>query len=221
MNLARAAQPARLRLIIITVVLAVASVLVMTSRAASARADSSHVFRWDGGTKPVIVLEHGAWAEAAWAVTATRAATASTAVMMRRSLAGRAARARFIGFLSQAGRQRQAYDVHQPRPGPVKCSRRCTGGLSAGSYCWSELPVLPRYECWPRLRLSQVTVLQQQPTCRVPAATGCQTVPRPGARAVSLPGMVRSSTCRSSFRDVMPSLGKIRYRCELMVRWDR
>jgi pimeloyl-ACP methyl ester carboxylesterase len=64
MNLARAAQPARLRLIIIAAVLAVATLVAVTAQAASAHASSSHVFRWGGGPKPTIVLEHGAWADA-------------------------------------------------------------------------------------------------------------------------------------------------------------
>ena len=63
MNLARAARPARLRLIIITALLAVAGLLAVTTQAA-AHASSSHVFRWGGGHKPTIVLEHGAWADA-------------------------------------------------------------------------------------------------------------------------------------------------------------
>jgi pimeloyl-ACP methyl ester carboxylesterase len=64
MNLARAARPARLRLIIITALVAVAGLLAVTAQAGSARASSSHVFRWGGGPKPAIVLEHGAWADA-------------------------------------------------------------------------------------------------------------------------------------------------------------
>jgi pimeloyl-ACP methyl ester carboxylesterase len=63
MNLARAARPTRLRLIIVTVALAVAGLLAAATQAASARTGAQHVFRWDGGTKPVIVLEHGAWAD--------------------------------------------------------------------------------------------------------------------------------------------------------------
>ena len=63
MNLARAARPTRLRLIIVTVALAVAGLLAATTQAVSARTGAQHVSRWDGGTKPVIVLEHGAWAD--------------------------------------------------------------------------------------------------------------------------------------------------------------
>jgi pimeloyl-ACP methyl ester carboxylesterase len=64
LNLARAARPARLRLILMTALLAVAGLLAATTQAASAHASSSHVFRWGGGPKPTIVLEHGAWADA-------------------------------------------------------------------------------------------------------------------------------------------------------------
>ena len=65
MNLARAARPTRPRLIIAATLLAVAGLLATTTtQAASARTGAQHVFRWDGGTKPVIVLEHGAWADA-------------------------------------------------------------------------------------------------------------------------------------------------------------
>jgi len=64
MNLARAARSARLRLIIITAVLAMATLVAVTAQAATAHASSSHVFRSGGGPKPTIVLEHGAWADA-------------------------------------------------------------------------------------------------------------------------------------------------------------
>ena len=64
MSFARAARPARLRLIIVAAILAVAGLLAATSQAASARTDSSRVFSWAGGTRPIIVLEHGAWADA-------------------------------------------------------------------------------------------------------------------------------------------------------------
>jgi pimeloyl-ACP methyl ester carboxylesterase len=59
-----AAHRTRLRLIILAAIVAVAAVLAVTTQAASARPSSSHVFRWSGGHKPVIVLEHGAWADA-------------------------------------------------------------------------------------------------------------------------------------------------------------
>jgi len=63
MNLSRAVHPTRLRLIVLTAVLAVAGLLAAT-QAASARTGGHHVFRWGGETKPTIVLEHGAWADA-------------------------------------------------------------------------------------------------------------------------------------------------------------
>jgi pimeloyl-ACP methyl ester carboxylesterase len=68
MNLARAARSARLRLIITAVLAVVATLVTVTAQAASAHATSSHMFRWGGGSKPTIVLEHGAWADASsWA----------------------------------------------------------------------------------------------------------------------------------------------------------
>jgi pimeloyl-ACP methyl ester carboxylesterase len=54
----------RLRLIVLAAIVAVATVLAVTAQAASARPSTSHVFRSSGGPKPVIVLEHGAWADA-------------------------------------------------------------------------------------------------------------------------------------------------------------
>jgi pimeloyl-ACP methyl ester carboxylesterase len=64
MNFARVARPTRLRLVIITVLLAVATLVGVTAQAASARPANSGVFSWGGGPKPAIVLEHGAWADA-------------------------------------------------------------------------------------------------------------------------------------------------------------
>ena len=64
MNPSRAVHPTRLRLIVLTAVLAVAGLLAATTQAASARTGGHHVFRWGGETKPTIVLEHGAWADA-------------------------------------------------------------------------------------------------------------------------------------------------------------
>ncbi|HXW47526.1 MAG TPA: alpha/beta hydrolase [Streptosporangiaceae bacterium] len=57
-----AASPARQRLIIVTILLALA-VLAAALTGGSARASSSRSFHWSGGTRPVIVLEHGAWAD--------------------------------------------------------------------------------------------------------------------------------------------------------------
>jgi len=72
MNLARAARPTRLRLIIATALLAVAGLLAAT-QAASAHSSRPQAFAWDGGPKPVIVLEHGAWADASsWAAVIAR-----------------------------------------------------------------------------------------------------------------------------------------------------
>ena len=62
MNIPWAAHRTRLILIIFAAVLAVAGVLALTSQGASARASGSQAFHWGGGPKPVIVLEHGAWA---------------------------------------------------------------------------------------------------------------------------------------------------------------
>jgi pimeloyl-ACP methyl ester carboxylesterase len=54
----------RLLLIVLAAVVAAGTVLAVTAQAASARPSSSHVFSWSGGPSPVIVLEHGAWADA-------------------------------------------------------------------------------------------------------------------------------------------------------------
>ena len=54
-----------MRLVIIAAVLAVAILVAVAAQAASAHASRSHVFGWGGGPKPTIVLEHGAWADAA------------------------------------------------------------------------------------------------------------------------------------------------------------
>ena len=68
MNLARAARPARLRLITVTVILAVAGLLAAATQAASADTGGHNAVRSGRGHRPVIVLEHGAWADASsWA----------------------------------------------------------------------------------------------------------------------------------------------------------
>jgi pimeloyl-ACP methyl ester carboxylesterase len=63
MNLLRAVRLTKLRLII-AVALAVATVLAFSSQAAFARPGGPRAFHGNGGTKPVIVLVHGAWADA-------------------------------------------------------------------------------------------------------------------------------------------------------------
>ena len=62
MNITRSAHPARLRVIIMAAVLAVAGLLVTASQVVPASA-TTHA---TGGTgaKPTVVLEHGAWADA-------------------------------------------------------------------------------------------------------------------------------------------------------------
>jgi pimeloyl-ACP methyl ester carboxylesterase len=65
-NLARTVRLTRPRLItaIIAAVLAAAVALALSSQAASARSDGLRPLHGNGGSKPVIVLEHGAWADA-------------------------------------------------------------------------------------------------------------------------------------------------------------
>jgi pimeloyl-ACP methyl ester carboxylesterase len=62
MKVSLAAFPTRPRLVIVTMLLVLAAVVAAVS-SSPARASSSHVFRWAGGVRPVIVLEHGAWAD--------------------------------------------------------------------------------------------------------------------------------------------------------------
>jgi pimeloyl-ACP methyl ester carboxylesterase len=69
MPLPFASRPTRPRLIFIAVVLAVAGLLTAvagqpgSAYAATARTASAGAASWTGGTRPVIVLEHGAWAD--------------------------------------------------------------------------------------------------------------------------------------------------------------
>ena len=64
MNLQWAAHRTRLRLILPTAIVAVATLVALTTQTASAHASSSQVFSWGSGPRPTIVLEHGAWADA-------------------------------------------------------------------------------------------------------------------------------------------------------------
>src|SRR5258707_3199403 len=63
MSISWAVHRTRLLLIIFAAVLAVAGLLALTSQGASARASGSRASHGGGGPKPVIVLEHGAWAD--------------------------------------------------------------------------------------------------------------------------------------------------------------
>ena len=60
MSFHQALRPARLRTIVVAAVLAVTGLLVVTSQGASAHEVAA---AGTGGAKPVIVLEHGAWAD--------------------------------------------------------------------------------------------------------------------------------------------------------------
>jgi len=64
MNLQWAAHRTRLRLILPAAIVAVATLVTVTTQAASAHASSSQVVSWGSGPRPTIVLEHGAWADA-------------------------------------------------------------------------------------------------------------------------------------------------------------
>jgi pimeloyl-ACP methyl ester carboxylesterase len=63
MNAITTARSGRLRLIIVLAVMAMVSLLAAAVAGGSARADNARGFSWAGRTRPVIVLEHGAWAD--------------------------------------------------------------------------------------------------------------------------------------------------------------
>src|SRR5690348_13056344 len=71
MNIARAAQRARLRIIIPALAVAIATLVVPLSQVASAHTTTRAAA--SGGPKPTIVLEHGAWANtASWSAVIQR-----------------------------------------------------------------------------------------------------------------------------------------------------
>jgi pimeloyl-ACP methyl ester carboxylesterase len=63
MNTINTARSTRLRLIIVVAVMAMASLLAVAIAGGAARAASGRGLSWAGRTRPVIVLEHGAWAD--------------------------------------------------------------------------------------------------------------------------------------------------------------
>jgi len=63
MSLSWASRRVRLSLMA-TLALAVSGLLAVTGQAATARGTGPAAYQWTAGTKPVIVLEHGAWADA-------------------------------------------------------------------------------------------------------------------------------------------------------------
>ena len=63
MSVHLSSRPARLRIIIVAAVLAIAGLLFATTQAGSARAAASGATDRSSWAKPVIVLEHGAWAD--------------------------------------------------------------------------------------------------------------------------------------------------------------
>ncbi len=62
MNAVTTARPARLRLVAIAALLALAGLLATALTGGTARAAGPHALTWTGRTRPVVVLEHGAWA---------------------------------------------------------------------------------------------------------------------------------------------------------------
>jgi pimeloyl-ACP methyl ester carboxylesterase len=63
MNALTTARPGRLRLIMVVAVMAMFSLLAAAAAGGAARAANARGLSWAGRTRPVIVLEHGAWAD--------------------------------------------------------------------------------------------------------------------------------------------------------------
>jgi pimeloyl-ACP methyl ester carboxylesterase len=63
MNAITTAHRARLRLVILAAILALTGLLAAAIADGPARAADAHELNWAGKTRPVIVLEHGAWAD--------------------------------------------------------------------------------------------------------------------------------------------------------------
>ena len=63
MNAITTAHPARLRLVIVAAILALVGLLAAVMAGSPARAADAGRLSWAGKTRPVIVLEHGAWAD--------------------------------------------------------------------------------------------------------------------------------------------------------------
>jgi hypothetical protein len=62
-NTTRAAHPARLRVVIMAAILAIAALAMSAGQIPSAHATTTRA-AGGGGPKPTIVLEHGSWADA-------------------------------------------------------------------------------------------------------------------------------------------------------------
>jgi pimeloyl-ACP methyl ester carboxylesterase len=68
MNTIRAMHPGRVRIAIVAVIVLVAGLLAALAGSGLAKASPARPASWSGKTRPVIVLEHGAWADASsWA----------------------------------------------------------------------------------------------------------------------------------------------------------
>jgi pimeloyl-ACP methyl ester carboxylesterase len=63
MNVITTPRPARLRLVILAIILALAGLLAANAVSGPARAAAARRLSWAGKVRPVIVLEHGAWAD--------------------------------------------------------------------------------------------------------------------------------------------------------------